>query len=79
MPRYEPIWLEIAREQYTSLPSTVQQQIDDKLSLILEDPERYGSYDKPSDQWTTDFGDGAGLIVYAVVHENVKVIVLRLI
>jgi hypothetical protein len=49
------------------------------LDLLLGDPERYGTYDKSSDQWTTDFGDGDGLIVYAVVHQNIKIIVLRLV
>lgn len=72
------MWLEIARAQYEAFPDAVQRQIDIKLDLILDEPERYGDYDKRSDQWTTDFGSGAGLIVYAVVHENVKVIVLRL-
>lgn len=79
MARYTAIWLEIARRQYESFDPTAQQQVDTKLDLLLDDPELYGDYDKPSDQWTTDFGDGAGLIVYAVVHQNVKVIVLRLV
>lgn len=73
------MWLEIARQQYDSLPDSVQRQIDMKLDLLLDDPEQYGTYDKSSDQWTTDFGDGDGLIVYTVVHQNIKVIVLRLI
>lgn len=79
MARYSPMWLEIARAQYEAFPDAVQRQIDIKLDLVLDDPERYGDYDKASDQWTTDFGRGAGLIVYAVVRKNVKVIVLRLV
>jgi len=79
MARYTPVWLEIARQQYESFPRAVQHQIDTKIDLLLDDPESYGDYDKPSDQWTTDFGEGAGLIVYAVVHQQVKVIVLRLV
>lgn len=30
-------------------------------------------------QWTTAYGDGAGLIVYAIVHKHQRVIVLRLV
>ncbi len=79
MARYTAVWLEIARQQYDALPADLRQQVDSKLDLLLDDPERFGDYDKPSDQWTTDFGGGAGLIVYAVVHQRVKVIVLRLV
>lgn len=78
MPRYSLIWLEIAEQQYLSLPRDVQDQIDASLKQILDDPES-GKYDKSSDQWTVTFGDGAGMIVYAVVRQNVKVIVLRLV
>ncbi|TKV35320.1 hypothetical protein [Mycobacteroides abscessus] len=66
MARYSPVWLEIARQQYESFSEEIQCQVDVKLDLLLDDPESHGDYDKPSDQWTTDFGDGAGLIVYAV-------------
>ncbi|MGH3755957.1 MAG: hypothetical protein ACRDRP_25405 [Pseudonocardiaceae bacterium] len=58
MPRYGLIWLEIAREQYASLPAAARKQID---------------------QWTTTYGGGAGLIVYAVVHARQRLIILRLV
>jgi hypothetical protein len=37
------------------------------------------AYDERTDQWTTVYGDGAGLIVYAVVRERQRLIILRLI
>jgi hypothetical protein len=77
--RYTAVWLEIARQQYESFSVAAQKQIDAKIDLLLENPEEYGDYDKASDQWTTTFGEGAGLIVYAVVRQNVKVIILRLV
>lgn len=79
MARYSVVWLEIARRQYDSFSPALRDQIDTKIDLLLDDPESYGDYDKASDQWTTTFGAGAGLIVYAVVHQNIKVIVLRLV
>ena len=36
-------------------------------------------YDELTDQSTTSYGGGAGLIVYAVVHERQRVIILRLV
>jgi hypothetical protein len=36
-------------------------------------------YDELTDQWTTVYGDGAGLLVYAVVSEYQRVIILRLV
>ena len=79
MARYWPVWLEIATEQYNSLSPELQRQVDVKLDELLDDPEHGGVYDKASDQWTATFGGGLGLIVYAIVAQNVKVIVLRLI
>jgi hypothetical protein len=37
------------------------------------------AYDEATDQWTTTYGGGAGLIVYAVVHEHQRLITLRLV
>ena len=46
-----------------------------KVALLQEAPKRYGVYDKTKDNYTTDFQ--YGVIVYAVVEEMVKVIMLR--
>lgn len=80
MARYGQVWLEIARAQYADLPAEDRRQVDDRLEQLLEEPRLSRSaYDEPTDQWTTSYGDGAGLIVYAVVDERQRVIILRLV
>jgi mRNA-degrading endonuclease RelE of RelBE toxin-antitoxin system len=80
MARYGLIWLEIAREDYGSLPEAIRVQISTRIEQLLENPRRPADgYDEPTDQWTATYGDGAGLIVYAVVHERQRVIILRLV
>lgn len=81
MPRYGPVWLEIAREQYTSLPADAREQINTRVEQLLDNPRQQprSAYDERTDQWTTTYGDGAGLIVYAVVHDRQRVIILRLV
>ena len=78
MARYGLIWLEIAHADYASLPERSRAQINARIEQLLENPRQAGdSYDRLTDQWTTTYGDGAGLIVYAVVHERQRVIILR--
>jgi hypothetical protein len=81
MPRYGPVWLEIAREHYASLPAAAREQVDARLEELLENPRQQPSsaYDQRSDQWTTVYGEGTGLIVYAVVHDRERIIILRLV
>ena len=81
MARYGAVWLEIAAEQYTDLPEAVRALVDLRLEQLLENPHQQpaSAYDERTDQWTTVYGDGAGLIVYAVVRERQRLIVLRLI
>jgi len=78
MPEFGIKWLEIARRQYDEFSPEVRKMVDLTITQLLEDPETGSSYDKSSDQWTTDFGNGVGLITYAVVHQQLQVIVLRL-
>jgi mRNA-degrading endonuclease RelE of RelBE toxin-antitoxin system len=80
MARYGLIWLEIAYADYTRLPKHTQVQIGTRIEQLLENPHQpRNGYDELTDQWTTTYGDGAGLIVYAVVHEHQRVIILRLV
>ncbi len=81
MPRYGLIWLEIAREYYASLPATTREQIDIRIEQLLENPRQHSrsAYDEASDQWTVTYGGGAGLIVYAVVSDRQRLIILRLV
>jgi mRNA-degrading endonuclease RelE of RelBE toxin-antitoxin system len=78
--RYGLIWLEIAREDYASMPEATRVQISTRIEQLLENPRQaHDGYDQLTDQWTTTYSDGAGLIVYAVVHERHRVIILRLV
>ena len=80
MARYGLIWLEIAHTDYTSLPEHTRDQISARIEQLLENPRQpRDGYDELTDQWTTTYGGGAGLIVYAVVHEPQRVIILRLV
>ena len=80
MARYGLIWLEIAYADYISLPEHIREQISVRIEQLLENPlQPRDSYDELTDQWTTICGGGAGLIVYAVVHERRRVIILRLV
>ncbi|MGH3752564.1 MAG: hypothetical protein ACRDRP_07700 [Pseudonocardiaceae bacterium] len=73
------MWLEIALEQYASIPVEARKQVDARIEQLLENPRQpLDGYDELTDQWTTTYGGGAGLIVYAVVHERQRVIILRL-
>ena len=74
MSRFSARWLEIAIEQYLALPPAIREQIDVRIEELLEHPEDpAGGYDDRSDQWTTTYGDGAGLILYAVSSRNIIV------
>ena len=80
MARYGLIWLEIAYADYLSLPELTREQISVRIKQLLENPRQpRDSYDELTDQWTTTYGGGAGLIVYAVVHERQRLIILRLV
>lgn len=80
MARYGAVWLEIARRQYDSLPTEIQQQIDDRLEELLENPHLpKDAYDARTDQWIAGYGDGLGLILFTVVNEHQRVIVLRIV
>ncbi len=80
MPGFTALWLEVAVEQYTALPLAAQRQVDARVEELLDRPEGpRGSYDPRSDSWTTTYGGGAGLILYAVVPERRRVLILRLV
>jgi len=80
MARYGLVWLEIAREYLANLPVEVREQVSARIEQLLENPRQpRDGYDELTDQWTTTYGGGAGLIVYAIVHERERVIILRLV
>ena len=78
MPAYTDRWLQLAIDQYFELPEDRRRQVDDRIADLLVAPEGpAGSYDRLSDQWTTTYGGGAGLIVYAIVPDYGRVLILR--
>jgi hypothetical protein len=80
MPAFAARWLEIAIEQYLALSPDAQTQVEARIEELLEQPVGPASaYDEPSDQWTTTYGGGTGLILYAVVEEYRRVLILRLV
>ncbi len=79
MARYELVWSDVPLEQYRSSSPTVRARIDETIQLILDDPEKFGVYDKDSDQWSATFGNGQGFILYAISHARIKVMLLRII
>lgn len=80
MPRYGPVWLEIAEQQYRELPDDLRDLVDRRLAELLEDPtaDPDAVYNEPSDQWSIALGDH-GFLFFAVVPDPAKVIVLRLV
>lgn len=47
-----------------SLPADVRAQVDDRIEQLLENPRQpRAGYDELTDQWTTTYGGGAGLLV----------------
>ena len=80
MPRFSLRWLEIAIEYYGALPAATRQQIGARVEQLLEWPEGPPeTYDARRDRWITTYGDGARLILYAVVREQRRVLILRLV
>ena len=68
MARYTARWLEISLKAIAALPEVAQRQVGVRVTGLLEEPEGPPqAYDPPTDQWTTVHGDGARLILYAVV------------
>lgn len=70
-------WLEVARDQYLDLPAQSQDAVVQRIRQLQDSPH-IGAYDAVSDQRVTDYGDGTGLLLYAVVDEPPTVIVLRI-
>lgn len=67
-------------EYYAAPPVETRRQVDERVAELLEDP--YGpedAYDPITDQWITTYGNGLGLIVYAIAAEQRRVLILRLV
>jgi hypothetical protein len=80
MPRHRLLWLEIAERQYLDLPPDLLDQLDARLSQLVDDPtdDPNAAYDAHSDQWSVPIAD-QGFVLYAVVTDPPTVIVLWLV
>jgi len=72
------LWLDVATQQYDSLPADVRDLVDERLETLLADPTPPESvYGERFDQHSVAIG-AHGLLLYAVVAEPPNLIVLRL-
>ncbi len=72
---YDVVWVSHAEAQFNSLPPRVRNAMMAKVTLLQQDPIRYGTYDKKADNYTTGFS--FGVIVYAVISARLQIIMLR--
>lgn len=80
MPRYAPIWVEFARQQYDDLPADMRGAVARRVAQLLEDPTGASDavYNESWDQWSVPLEDD-GFLFYAVVPDRRRVILLRLV
>lgn len=79
MPQFRARWLEIAHAQYDALPLDRQQLVNARIAELAEQPNGPAeAYDPATDQWVTTYGDGTGLILYAIELTHRHVLVLRI-
>lgn len=79
MPRFRAIWPDVAREQLQALPEETRHLVLTRIDELLERRDLPASaYDRVADQWVTTYGDGAGLLLLAIVPDHEALIVLRL-
>ena len=59
MPRYKPVWLEIAEQQNRILSDDVRDLVDRGLAQLVENPTAASDavYNEASDQWSITLGD----------------------
>jgi hypothetical protein len=80
MPRYRVVWPDVPREHRASYPARVQQQLDQRIEELLEDPRaRARFYPGPRrDFWITTFGPNhEGTIEYSVREDPIPTVGIR--
>lgn len=81
MPRYRVVWPDIPWEDRVSYPTSVQQQLDQRIEELQQDPRARARYHPPPrDHWITNFGPNLqGTIVYSLRDEPIPTVgILRL-
>ena len=72
-------WLEIPVAYYANCSVETQQQIGNRITELRQNPyPSDADYDAAYDNWTTTFGNGSGIITYAVVEQDRCILILRL-
>ena len=72
-------WLEIPDAYYANCSDETQQQIGNRITELKQNPYLPDAdYDATYDTWTTTFGNGSGIITYAVVEQHRCILILRL-
>lgn len=79
MPAYSVRWVEIARDQLAAQPIALRAATLRRIDQLAERPHEQAGYDGTTDLWTTTYGGGAGILVYAVVEAHHTILIMRLI
>ena len=79
MPIYRLLWAEIARHQLADQPTALQAAVLRRLDQLADRPYDTAGYDAATDLWTTTYGGGAGILVYAVVEAHHTVVIMRIV
>ena len=79
MPAYSVRWVEIARDQLAAQPIALQAGTLRRIDQLAERPHEEAGYDPATDLWTTTYGGGAGILVYAVVEAHHTILIMRIV
>lgn len=79
MPAYSVRSVEIARDQLAAQPIALRTETLRRIDQLAQRPHEQAGYDAATDLWTTTYGGGAGILVYAVVEAHHTILVMRII
>jgi len=71
------LWVDYVREQYLTLGEHARDELDTHLALLAHDPTANARYDLGTDQWSSDFDSGLGLLLCLISVDNRRIVILR--
>lgn len=77
MPRYRVVWPDVPWEYRASYPANVQQQLDQRIDELREDPRARATFfpGLDRDHWITSFGPNLeGSIMYSIRDEPIPTV-----
>ena len=77
MPRYRAVWPDVPWEYRASYPANVQQQLDQRIDELREDPRARATFfpGPDRDHWITSFGPNLeGSIMYSIRDEPIPTV-----